>query len=399
MIDISQKSWHKYFLFSSLYFAEGIEWSLASVIIPIFLLEKGFTMSVATLVVGVSAAPWYLKFIFGPTVDYFYKFGKKMFIIMGGLLGAISLFVLVFIDPFVSLLPFTLFLFLSHLGIIYLDVSCDGWAIQISKEKERGKINGAMTAGIFTGMTIGTPLLASIAEAYGYSMSFLAGGCMILIIMIYPLLVKEAKKLKKRPKIVSLLKEEFKKRTIQLIALFCIVNGISSGLLFYVIPLYMKTILQMDIGQIGLVSAIYPITMVISSLIFGILADRWGRKIVLFIVFSASIISATFIYANTWQILALIYGIIGFLGGGIFAAGSALVMDACNPKIGTTQYSILISITNFGEQGMASITGSLVVLLGFGRVFLYSAWVCGPVLLILYFIRPKKNELYGVENG
>ena len=176
------------------------------------------------------------------------------------------------------------------------------------------------------------------------------------------------------------------------------VNGISTGLLFYVIPLYMKTILQMDIGQIGLVSTVYPITMVIGSIIFGILADRWGRKIVLFIVFSASIISAAFIYANPWQILALIYGVVGFLGGGIMAASSALIMDACNPKIGTTQYSILISIMNFGEQGMASITGSLVALLGFGRVFLYSAWVCGPVLLILYFIRPKKNELYGQEN-
>jgi len=204
MIDISKKSWQKYFLFSSLYFAEGVEWSLASVIIPIYLLEKGYSMPVATLVAGVGAAPWWLKFVFGPTVDYFYKFGKKTFIIMGGLLGAISLFVLVFIDPFVSLLPFTLFLFLSHLGIIYLDVSCDGWAIQISKGKERGKINGVMTTGLFMGITVGTPLLALIAQAYGYGMSFLAGGCMILIIMIYPLLVKEAKKLEKRPKIASL---------------------------------------------------------------------------------------------------------------------------------------------------------------------------------------------------
>ena len=93
----------------------------------------------------------------------------------------------------------------------------------------------------------------------------------------------------------------------------------------------------------------------IGSLIFGILADKWGRKIVLFIVFSASIVSAAFIYANTWQILALIYGVVGFLSGGIFAASSALIMDVCNPKIGTTQYSILVSIMNFGEQGMAAL--------------------------------------------
>ena len=80
----------------------------------------------------------------------------------------------------------------------------------------------------------------------------------------------------------------------------------------------MKTILHMDIGQIGLVTTIYPITMVIGSLIGGTLADRWGRKIVLFIFFSAIIVSAALIFANTWQILAVIYGVIGFLNGGYF---------------------------------------------------------------------------------
>ena len=394
MIDISRKSWHKYFLFGSLYFSEGLQWSLTAVIIPIYLLDKGFSLPLATLVAGVGGAPWYLKFVFGPTTDYFYQFGRKPFIIVGGLLGAISLFVLIYIDPLSFLIPFALFLFLSHLGIIYMDVSCDGWAIQISKEKERGKVNGAMWAGIFTGMAVGTSVIASIAQVYGYGMSFLAGGSIILVLMIYPFLVKEVKILKKRPKIASLLKQEFKKRTTQLIALFGIVSGICSGLILFVIPLYMKTILQMDVGQIGLVTTVYTITLGIGGLLGGVLADRWGRKMVLFIFISASIVTAALIFANTWQIFAVIYGVIGFFGGGWIAASCALVMDITNPKIGATQYSILMSITNFGEEGIGTISGSLVVLLGFGRVFLFSAWMCGPALLILYFIRLKKKDLY-----
>jgi len=394
MIDISKKSWHKYFLFGSLYFSEGLQWSLTAVIIPIYLLDKGFSLPLATLVAGVGGAPWYLKFVFGPTTDYFYQFGRKPFIIVGGLLGAISLFVLIYIDPLSFLIPFALFLFLSHLGIIYMDVSCDGWAIQISKENERGKVNGAMWAGIFTGMAVGTSVIASIAQVYGYGMSFLAGGSIILVLMIYPFLVKEVKILKKRPKIASLLKEEFKKRTTQLIALFGIVSGIASGLILFVIPLYMKTILQMDVGQIGLVTTVYTITLGIGGLLGGALADRWGRKMVLFIFISASIVTAALIFANTWQIFAVIYGVIGFFSGGWMAASCTLVMDITNPKIGATQYSILMSITNFGEEGIGTISGSLVVLLGFGRVFLFSAWMCGPALLILYFIRLKKKDLY-----
>jgi MFS family permease len=401
MIDVSEKSWLKYFLFGSLYFSEGLHMSLAEVIVPVYLLSKGVSIPVVTLIAGVAGAPWYLKFLFGPTTDYFCRFGRKPFIIVGGLLGAGSLFVLIFIDPLVAIIPFVLFLFLSHLGIIYLDVSSDGWAIQISKEKERGKINGAMFAGLFTGMAVGTSMLAAVAQVYGYSMAFLAGGSIVLFIIIYPLLVKEHTILKQRQQIASMLKKEFKKRTTQLVAVFGFAQSISFGIVLMVIPLYMKTMLHMDVGQIGLVTTIFPMTIIIGSLLGGALSDRWSRQRIIFIFFSPCIVvSAALIYASNWQIIAILYGLIGFLqGGGIFAAGSALMMDVTNPKIGASQYSILASISNLGERGAEGISGSLVALLGFSRVFLFTAWSIGPALLILYFIRPKKNEIYGADYG
>ena len=392
MIDITKRSYLKYFLFGNLYFSEGLQITLASVIVPIYLLDKGISIPVATLVAGLAAAPWYLKFAIAPIIDHFYSIGKKPFIIIGGLLGAIGLFFLIFIDPFISLFPFALILFISHLGIVFLDVSCDGWAIQISQENERGKLNGAMTSGLFAGMTFATSVLASIAEIYGYYLCFFAGGIIILATIILPLIIREEKLLKRAEKIVSILKDEFKKRSTQLIALYSSVQGIGFGLLIFAIPLYMKTILQMNVGQIGLIMSVYPITLVIGSLLGGTLADKWGRKRVLYIFICISIVfSAVLVYANTWQMVAIIYGIIGFLqGGGLFASGGALLMDNCNQKIGATQYSIYASITNFGEFGMGTISGSLVTMLGFSRIFLYSAWSLGPALLILYFIRPKK---------
>jgi MFS family permease len=212
--------------------------------------------------------------------------------------------------------------------------------------------------------------------------------------MIYQFLVKEFKILKERPKIASILKQEFKKRNTQIVSLFLFVSSVGYGLLVFVIPLFMKTVLHMEIGQIGLVTTIYPVTMVIGSLIGGAMADRWSRKIVLFIFCSALIVSAALIFANTWQILAMIYGIIGFLNGGYLSSSSALMMDISNPEIGTTQYSILASICNFGEFGMESISGYLITILGFSHIFLYSAWFCGPSLLLLYFIRLKKSDIH-----
>jgi MFS family permease len=400
MFDITKSRYLKYILFGNLYFSEGLQLTLAAVIVPIYLLDNGVSIPVATLVAGLAAAPWYLKFIIGPVIDHFYKIGKKPFIIMGGFLGAAGLFFLIFIDPVLSLFPFAIILFISHLGIVFLDVSCDGWAIQISKESERGKINGAMTAGLFIGMTVASSVLASIAEIYGYSMCFLTGGIVILSTIILPFIVQEGKLMKRTKNIASILKEELKKRSTQLIALYSSVQGIGFGLLIFAIPIYMKTILQMNVGQIGLVMAIYPITVVIGSLLGGTLADIWGRKKVLYIFMGISIIfSATLIYANTWQLVGVIYGIIGFLqGGGLYAAGGALFMDSCNPTIGTTQYSIYASITNFSEFGMGTISGSFVVMLGFSRVFLYSAWSLGPPLLILYYIKIKKGKNTTIES-
>jgi MFS family permease len=383
-----------------LYFAEGLQSALATIIIPIYLLDKGFSLPLVTLVAGVAMAPWYLKFIFGSTTDYFYKFGRKPFIIAGGLLGAISLFVLIFIDPLIFLVPFVLFLFISHLGITYIDVSCDGWAIQISKENERGKINSVMTTGSLVGMAFGTSVIALIAQFYGYGMSFLAGGCIILLFMIYPSLIKEVKTSKKRPKIASLLKQEFKKRNTQLVTINCIILGISSGLVLFLIPLYMKTVLNLNIAQIGLITTIYPIAFISGSLLSGFLVDRFGRKwIMIIVIILNTIFYLALIFTNNWQVFALIYALCGFFDGGWVITIGTMQMDVSNPKIGATQFSILTSVYNFGEVGIGTISGSLVVMLGFVRMFFISTWLSGPALLILYFIRSKKNELQVRGNG
>jgi len=67
-------------------------------------------------------------------------------------------------------------------------------------------------------------------------------------------------------------------------------------------------------------------------------------------------------------------------------------MDVINPRIGATQFSILTGLANLGMVNIGSGSGGiLVAMLGFSRVFLYSAWVFGPALLILYLIKLKKR--------
>ena len=192
----------------------------------------------------------------------------------------------------------------------------------------------------------------------------------------------------------------FKKKTTRLVALFSPLVHINIGMLMFVIPLYMKIGIQLEIAQIGLITAVFPLMMIVGSIIGGILTDRRGRKIVISIFVGVSIVfSASLIFANTWQILAVLFGIIGLLHGCYNSAIMALFMDVTNPRIGATQFSILTSLANVGEIGIGNtFSGTMISALGFSRVFLYSGWVFGPALLILYFIRTKKIAKKGEKN-
>jgi len=76
---------------------------------------------------------------------------------------------------------------------------------------------------------------------------------------------------------------------------------------------------------------------------------------------------------------------------GIALVFSGIVSSATLARGFTGYFSILMSLANAGELGGGATSGTLISLLGFGRVFLYSAWIFGPALIILYFIKFKKQ--------
>jgi len=159
------------------------------------------------------------------------------------------------------------------------------------------------------------------------------------------------------------------------------------------IPLYMNLNLNIDIAQIGLIITIFPITCALGSMCVGFLSDIWGRKTALYITLSGSIIfSAILIFSVNWMILAITYGVIGFLQGGYATSGLAMMMDITNPKIGATQFSMFASLGNAGMTIGETVSGTLVTIFGFTGTFLYSAWFFGPALLILYLIKIKKPK-------
>lgn len=392
MVSIENKRGMKYFLFGSLYFSEGLMIAITTVATSLYLREKAVSIPVTTLIIGIINIPWMLKFFWGPVIDYFIKFGRKTFIMLGGVLTVSCMFLVSFLDPSVSLVPFTILMFLSHVGIGFIDVSADAWAIDVSTDKDRGKINGSMYAGQYSAWAIGAALFPFIGSQYGYHSIYLINALLILLILLFPFIVKEKIKGKVKEKIASLVVKEFKTRTVLLVALFSPLVFMNEGIMSFIIPIYVRDGLGLGDIQIGLIAMILPIFLAVGSVVGGVVTDKIGRKSALYIFLGFNIMfTVSLIFADTWWKLSIIYGIIGFLMGGHSTVSCALFMDVTNPRIGATQYGILTGIANVGLNGAGMITGTLAISLGFTRTFLYAAWVFGPALLVLYFIQIKKT--------
>jgi MFS family permease len=400
MIDITKRGYLRYFLFGSLYFTYGINIVFLNLILLLYFLDQGISLALITVLISVMSIPLYIKFVWGGIVDYFIRFGRKPFIISGGLLTVFCLIILSFLNPGNALIPFVIIDFMSWVGVGFLTISLDALLISTTAETERGKINGTMYAAQNVGLAGGSALLPFIAKTLGYNMVFLTAGFIILPIVLFPLIIKEKKIVKKPQKVGKLLIQEFKKKTILVIAIFAVLVMMSSGMILLIAPIWMDIGLKLDITQIGLVTMLFTIAIAIGSITGGVLADKLGRKTTIYILISSSIFfTVLLIFTNSWEYFTLIYCIIGFLQGGYSSAVVAIFYDVTNPRIAATQYSIFISLLNLGIIITSTISGPLYVMLGVSRVFLYSAWIFGPALLILYFIRPKKNEIQGRKNG
>ena len=395
MIDITKRGYLRYFLFGSLYFTYGINSVFLGLILPLYFLGQGMSPALITVLISIMWIPLFIKFVWGGIVDYFIRFGRKPFIISGGLLTVFCLFILSYLNPGNSLILFVIIDFMSWVGVGFLTISLDALVISTTAETERGKINGTMFAAQNVGLAGGYLLFAFIAKTFGYNMVFLTAGFIILPIVLFPLIIKEKKFVKKPQKVGTLLIQEFKKRTTFIIAIFAVLVTMSSGMILLIAPIWMNTDLKLDITQVGLITMLFTIAIAIGSIIGGILADKLGRKTTLYIlIFISVLFTVLLIFTNSWEYFTLIYCIIGFLQGGYSSAVVAIFYDVTNPRIAATQYAIFTSLFNFGIMIAQTISGPLYVILGVSRVFLYSAWIFGPVLLILYFIRPKKNDMH-----
>ncbi|UCF49970.1 MAG: MFS transporter [Thermoplasmatales archaeon] len=362
------------------------------IVTPIYLIEKGISLPLVTLIAGIGYLPWGLKFVWGGIIDFFHKHGRKKFAVVGTIAGAFGFFILSLIDQSFSIIFFTLFLLLGYVGIGFLDSAADAWAIDISKKEERGKINCSMIIGKWVGQYIGALIIISIAVSFGYSISFLVSGLLVLVLVIVPISVKYEDRKIHQLRIWKLIRTEFKKITTKLTTLYFLIIVLQHALFFTFLVLYLKVVLDLDDTYIGILFALWLVVVVPGSIIGGVLSDKFGRKRPLyFFLVLVLIFSITPIFLSDFIHLIINFSILLFFLNGVISGNWAMIMDIINPKISASQHEIICSIVNFGSIIIGSATGTLFVVLGADNIFILVALLTLLSIMILYTIKGLDN--------
>lgn len=377
----------KYIFFGILSIPRGLYLTISLVILPVYLYDNGISVEIVTLTVGIVTIPWIIKFVYGAIIDHYTSRGRRIFVILGGISSSISLFLLTFNDPTGSIIPIAVLLLFGNSGLLFLDVAQSAWAIDITEKKQRGKLNGIVFGSYFLTMAVSSLILGLIANNLGYSIVFILVGIIVLLTSIFTIFFDEIKKPKKE-KTPRLKLIQLKKDYLHLISVFALVSSIGGGLLVLIVPLDMRISLDLDIASIGLLSSFFLVSRAVGSVAGGAISDIQGQKRSLALFIGAStILAPAFILSTSFETMGIIYALFGFLIGGYHSITSAVFMDISKKETCATNYSLYASIFNTGRLIGEIGSGSLIILMGFSKIYLIIGWFSLLTLLVLYFSR------------
>jgi FHS family glucose/mannose:H+ symporter-like MFS transporter len=154
--------------------------------------------------------------------------------------------------------------------------------------------------------------------------------------------------------------------------------------------------LDLEKGQAGSLFLYMNFAMLVMSVIFGPVVDRFGFK--LFLVFSALLVAAAFALlagASSYGLVVLAAAVLGFGGGGLNGGTNALTSDV-NPSGRGSALNLLGIFFGFGALSIPFLIGTLVGWAGLKNILLLAAALSlVPLVLFTASVFPKPKQPQG----
>lgn len=263
-------------------------------------------------------------------------------------------------------------------------------------------INSGSGIGIALGFILSSTLVLDMGMSWRIPF-YIFGVLTVLIGIFISLMVKEKKDMKasspigtaeseEKVSVLSLLKN--RNLLVVFLVLFCSIYGFTVVVTW--LPKFLLTERGFAGSQVGLISALVPLTAIPGALLFSYLTDKWGKKkpfaFILIPIAAIALWATVYVKSVPLLIIALvIYGLFGKI------ALDPLLIAAVSENVKQKNYGVAFSLYNF--MGMLSsviapfFTGLLADLTGSMASGFYSAviiLILGLVIM-MFFKEGKKN--------
>ena len=417
-------------IFSLNYFVQGINQSMFTTIIPIFLfyLLSPAPVDAAQIasMMSIVLLPFGVKFIYGILSDKFgfKKLGRRKPWIIGpsivsGLIWILFPFILTASNA-MSLV--TILGVLIVIGVAMGDTAIDGLILDLYPKERLGRVQGICWGFRSVGIIAGGPLLIVLILLLGgfVELIFIGLGIAMMIFSFTTLMVKETVK-NIEINAVENLKVIFGKRKNWKVYAFSLFNAFCDGIVFVLVPLFIliqwglvvATGATMDLigdptrpdlyAPQALVAFIIGLGVIIGAIIGGRIADLQSRKRSVYISFILTTISfLLFIIPISWPVLMIFSFLLGASAGWRNSAFSAVIGQESQqyPEMDSTYYATCNSFSNLGSTIGLQLTSILIgVLAGlqafwiFAIIFLFMAIVMNIGLIPFFTLDPKDYEI------
>ena len=413
--------------FSLLYLSEGIPFGFSAIALATHLRMSGVGLTEIGLFTASLYAPWGLKWAWAPLVDLieFKRFGAKRTWIAGAQAAMIgTLGIVVFFDYSTNIQLLTTLIVIHNIFAATQDVAIDALAIKVLPEHERGLANGFMFGSSYLGQAIGGSGALLIAGKFGFAFSFPFVLLMLILILFFVTLriqepasdvvAKAASDKRVLHEIIITLKQFFKELYQ---GFFKSGVGPIAGVIFSLLPfgalalgLVLGSALQVDLGmdenQIAKLTMLGTVFAATGCVLGGWISDRVGHRKALGTWYVLTTIPTFFLARQftgidgtagvTIEMFVYVSIAYSFASGLMQGTSTAVFMGLTSPAVAATQFTGYMALHNFVYSYSSLWQGKYADLHGYAKVLFMDGWIAFVPLLLLPFLKPRKQSAESV---
>lgn len=183
-------------------------------------------------------------------------------------------------------------------------------------------------------------------------------------------------------------------RSLFIIFSTIVIDAVGIGLIFPILPALLQDITHSHHTSlyIGLLGSLYAAMQFIFSPMLGALSDKFGRRPILLLSLTGSVINYVFLTFSHSFILLLIGRVVAGISGANISVASAYLVDISAPEQRAKYFGFISAMFGAGFV-VGPILGGLLGEYWLRLPFLLAALLCGLNLLLTYFALPESRKI------